>query len=141
MKLKELASFISEIKNAYRLWLENKQNLEEAQQVYQELKQYNLLDEIRCLPFSNPARNIGSAIKLAKQYNVTLHSGTCYGDCRAELSKDDWIADIHPNVYVWDYCDFILKPREEIDRINAWHRNPEMAICRCLIRAKKSGVI
>lgn len=140
MRIKDAWRFVIDIRNAYSLWKDDKEEFDETWQVFEQLKRYCLLDGI--LPdHINPALFFGQAIKFAEEYHITLHTGTCYGDCRAELHKDDWLYDIHPSTDVWDYSDFTLQNKENVDRINAWNLEPATAICKCLIRAKKCGVI
>ncbi|MCJ7761106.1 hypothetical protein MUP59_08220 [Candidatus Bathyarchaeota archaeon] len=89
----------------------------------------------------NPMCNIGAALRLADEYHIQLHVGTCFRDCRAVLERENWKRDISPTANVWDYSLFCKQSPDKVDFIQEIDISPCRAICGCLLRAKKSGVI
>ena len=87
------------------------------------------------------ASRIGYALWLADQFGIELHIGTCYGDCRAVLPKERWLHPIAPDADQWSYSLFIRQDPAKVTDIQGMSRWPEIAICQCVVNAKKAGVI
>jgi len=90
----------------------------------------------------NPAEHVGTALELAKGYNITLHRGTCYGDCVADITKEHWLNPIHPDIKSGRFGTwFEDQSHDEIKAIYAYGHDVQTAICQCLINARIAGVI
>jgi len=87
------------------------------------------------------ASDIGQALWLADQYGIELHIGTCFGDCRAVLPKDRWAHPIAPDADQWSYSLFMRQDPAKVTSIQWISHWPEIAICQCVVNAKRAGVI
>jgi hypothetical protein len=108
--------------------------LEDAVRIRAQLVEVGFSRRFDCL-------SVGEAFKIANEYGIELDKGTCYGDCRAILRRSKWKDRISPDADVWDYSVFIKQERTDIAMIQALSRYPSHAICECLIRALRCGVI
>jgi len=89
----------------------------------------------------DPTQNIGTALELVDHFGLILSRGTCFGDCVACLNKENWKNSISEIADVWDYCTWVEKPRGEVTYIDGYGRTVPIAVCRCLVSARRSGVI
>lgn len=89
----------------------------------------------------DPTIYIGSALKLADHYHLTLHRGLDFGHCIASLPREQWRSSIPGGTDPWLYCDFVKRDPESILCINGWGETVQEAVCKCLVRARKAGVI
>ncbi|MBU1173416.1 MAG: hypothetical protein KKD44_27930 [Proteobacteria bacterium] len=87
------------------------------------------------------AWEIGQALWLADQYGIELHIGTSFCDCRAVLPKERWLHPIAPDADQWSYSFFIRQDPAKVTSIQAMSRWPTIAICQCVVNAKRAGVI
>lgn len=92
--------------------------------------------------YGNVGVNIGSAIKLMNQYNVKLHIGTSFGECRAVLNKENWQHPIDKSRRSGEFGSFWgSQPHNEINCISGFGATVGEAVCKCLINCKTAGVL
>lgn len=89
----------------------------------------------------NPLVHTGTALRLAKNFNIKLSAGTSFGDCRADINKEDFLCSINPHVDQFSYGVWHKKPVEEIDSIYAYGTTVNEAVVKCLVFARRAGVI
>lgn len=90
---------------------------------------------------SHPIFKIGSALELADLHKVQLARGTCYGDCVAYISREDWTSPIDTTVSQHELGVWCVRPWDEIDSIYGYGHTACEAIVRCLTFARRAGVI
>lgn len=93
--------------------------------------------------YTNPLRGIGAALQIAAQYGITVHRGTCHGDCRASLPMMAW-----KNSLPTDVDESIINPwihgrtkPEDVEEISTWGLNVEEAVARMLINGRLARII
>jgi hypothetical protein len=111
----------------------------------QNSKERDLFSELKELAFdvsetTNRVIDIGWALEFAKQYKVNLHGDDLMKVC-ADISEKGSVNPINPGVSQFSYGVFTEKPVEEIEAIFAFADTVEEAVCKCLINARKAGVI
>ena len=111
------------------------QERDKARRLYGKMEQMGLLKSVYG---GDPTEHIGTALILAREYGIELWCGTSHSEARAVLPREKWISEPDPDVSPWDYGAFLNTPPESI---YAFHRCPQVAICRCLINAKIAGVL
>lgn len=131
------ASIIDKVSFSYRLYKQRQEDLKEAKAYYDIIGYICKANNIT----ANPAVYIGSALRLASLYKMTFGEGTSYGDCRVDLPRSSWQQPLNETVSQFEYGVWYEKPVNEIDSIFAYRHRLELAICRCLVFAKKAGVI
>lgn len=89
----------------------------------------------------NPAEHIGSTMKLATRWHLTLVKGTCYGDCKAILHENCWLKPVNRHIPSWVYGTFTLKEPDDVHEICGFGHSVQQAVCKCLLNAKTAGVI
>lgn len=141
IKIHKLITVLRNLDDAYQFYQNGTIVDERTLENKQEFDKFNFDWPVKAGDHSHPIYKIGSALELAKQYNVQLERGTCHGDCRAFIAREDWLNPIdtaacQPNLGVWT-----VLPWDEIDSIYGYGSNACTAIVRCLTFARRAGVI
>ncbi len=142
MKTGQMIRFVKNIQLAYRVfnkWVEQKANNELLGVT---IKDLGFLDRSNLYIYGNVGVSIGSTIKLMNYYNVKLHVGTSFGECRATLDKGNWQYPIDKNRQSSEFGSFFAdQPHNEINCISGFGATVGEAVCKCLINCKTAGVL
>ncbi len=144
MKTGQMIRFVKNIQLAYRVfnrWTEQKANNELLGITIRNLGLANI-SSINSGINGNVGVDIGSTIKLMNYYNVKLHIGTSFGECRAILNKEDWQYPIDKDRRSSEFGSFFAnQPHDKIDYIAGFGATVGEATCKCLINCKTAGVL
>jgi hypothetical protein len=89
----------------------------------------------------DPVRSSGLAIRLIEVYKLDLAIGTTYNQCRIVLKRENWQHPIDPTSNYMNGRFLANEPIDEIQDIYAFGFTLNEAVCKCLILARKAGVI
>lgn len=84
---------------------------------------------------------IGSFLQIAEHYNLKFGIGTCFGDCRVDLSCDDWECPLDQSILSTDYGTWTKVDSHKVTSIYGYGKTLPEAIMRCLLNARIAKVI
>lgn len=139
MNIKRIFRFLRNIKRAYNIYNHRIYIDKRLEEIRKEFYKFDFDDGLTGNGIlGDPLRDIGTAIRLIKHYKMDLHVGTCYGDCRAVITKENWINPISGPLEGRFTTNENIK---EVDSIYGVGPSVNEAVCKCLIFAKIARVI
>lgn len=140
----KLIEFLFNIKAAYRLYIKTENRNDILDSIRVKFNSYGFddgrYDGAKDVS-GDPLRDAGTAIRLIKRYNLDLHIGMSYGDCRCVLEKTNWQNPLNKDIDSYDYGTFTLINPDDVESIYAFGFTVQEAVAKCLINARIAGVI